>query len=163
MMAQWHMGIATWLGVTFLLGSSLLGTSSSCNTQLPPLGPRLLSAKAFFGKVMQVCSKEILAYARTIRHDKLHTILHMVCDNYKVCKAFARKGVPKPMYDCILKALDKQSSHLTRLHISEAYNETSREALECLQEIQRSIPLDIQAMEDAVAVARQAILTFGWT
>nr|XP_054918453.1 uncharacterized protein LOC129380707 isoform X1 [Dermacentor andersoni] len=165
MMVHRHMGIARPLGALFLLGASLLGPSFSCNTKLPPLGPRLLSAKALFGEVMRVCKNYILAYAKTMAPDKVHRTILAFCTHYNTCKSFARNGAPELVYDCTLQVVRKQQglSNVTSLHISEAHVETSQKALECMWKVYRSRPLDMQAMDDAVAVGRQAVLTFGWT
>ncbi|XP_070382681.1 uncharacterized protein [Dermacentor albipictus] len=164
MMVHWHMGIARPLGVLFLLAASLLGPSFSCNTKLPPLGPRLLSAKALFGEVMRVCKNHILAYAKTMAPDKVHRIIFAFCTHYNTCKSFARNGAPEVVYNCTLQVFRKQLiPNVTSLHTSEAYVEASQKALECLWKVYRTHPLDIQAMDDAIAVGRQAVLTFGWT
>ncbi|XP_077492774.1 uncharacterized protein LOC144103928 isoform X4 [Amblyomma americanum] len=139
-MPQWYMPTAIPLAIVCVLSSSLLDPAGTCNTRLPPFGPRLFRAKVLFGEAMRLCSKELLAVAKTIPPHKLNKFL-----------------------DCILVGVRYESAPVYRdLKISLAFKQAAEKAVGCLKAL-IGPSVDRQAIDDAVAFARQAILTFGWT
>ncbi|XP_077492773.1 uncharacterized protein LOC144103928 isoform X3 [Amblyomma americanum] len=140
-MPQWYMPTAIPLAIVCVLSSSLLDPAGTCNTRLPPFGPRLFRAKVLFGEAMRLCSKELLAVAKTIPPHKLNKLLVMSCMWYNKCKDAIQENTKEPFLDCILVGVRYEG---------------------CLKAL-IGPSVDRQAIDDAVAFARQAILTFGWT
>ncbi|XP_075532239.1 uncharacterized protein LOC142564918 isoform X3 [Dermacentor variabilis] len=64
------MGFAA-LIIVFGAMQYIVDPGSTCKTQLPPFGPRLLTAKAVFGNIMRRCHKEILEYTKTLPPQKV--------------------------------------------------------------------------------------------
>ncbi|XP_077492772.1 uncharacterized protein LOC144103928 isoform X2 [Amblyomma americanum] len=162
-MPQWYMPTAIPLAIVCVLSSSLLDPAGTCNTRLPPFGPRLFRAKVLFGEAMRLCSKELLAVAKTIPPHKLNKLLVMSCMWYNKCKDAIQENTKEPFLDCILVGVRYESAPVYRdLKISLAFKQAAEKAVGCLKAL-IGPSVDRQAIDDAVAFARQAILTFGWT
>ncbi|XP_075728415.1 uncharacterized protein LOC119165656 isoform X2 [Rhipicephalus microplus] len=123
-----------------------------CNTQLPRMGPRLFHAKALFGDIMRACKKELVAYAKTIPSDKMATVLKLGCSIYNACKSLIQKDT-----------LRQSSPHYTRLNLTKAHREVAANALACAWDVVAAHPSNIEALDDAAALTRRVVLTFGWT
>nr|XP_054934448.1 uncharacterized protein LOC126544170 isoform X2 [Dermacentor andersoni] len=125
----------------FILGACVVNPGSSCNTQLPRMGPRLLHAKALFGKVFRVCKEDLVAYAKTIPSDKLRI-----------------------SYECMLQPVHNESSlYYTRLNLTKEHMHAADKAMACAWKVVGNSTTYIQALDDAAALVRHAALNFGWT
>ncbi|XP_075532076.1 uncharacterized protein LOC142564798 [Dermacentor variabilis] len=156
-----HVHTTTLLG--FILGACVVNSGSSCNTQLPRIGPRLLQAKALFGEIFRVCKEDLVAYAKTIPSDKLRFVMQMTCAQYNICKALIRTEAQQS-YDCMLEQVHNESSlHYTRLNLTKEHMHAADKAVACAWNIVGNSTAYIQALDDTTALIRHAALTFGWT
>nr|XP_054934447.1 uncharacterized protein LOC126544170 isoform X1 [Dermacentor andersoni] len=147
----------------FILGACVVNPGSSCNTQLPRMGPRLLHAKALFGKVFRVCKEDLVAYAKTIPSDKLRIVMQMGCAQYNICKALIRTEAQQS-YECMLQPVHNESSlYYTRLNLTKEHMHAADKAMACAWKVVGNSTTYIQALDDAAALVRHAALNFGWT
>ncbi|XP_077529418.1 uncharacterized protein LOC144141799 isoform X2 [Haemaphysalis longicornis] len=118
--------------------------SSACNTQLPSIGPRLFRAKALFGDAMRLCKSEILRFARKIPPEQLGKLLQYSCSRYNICKGNIEGYIGTPlnkMFSCLMQEIELKV---------------------CLRKFDTAVS-DLQTLDDTVAFARIAVLTYGWT
>nr|XP_054934476.1 uncharacterized protein LOC129388366 [Dermacentor andersoni] len=115
---------------------------STCPTQLPRVGPRLLRAKALFGDVMRMCKKEVLAYANCIPPQKLRHVVRIVCEIYNCCRPLGEDSNFKPMADCI---------------VSKTLNQV------CLAKVAKKSGWGLQTIDDSTAFGVKFVYSFGWT
>ncbi|XP_072141002.1 uncharacterized protein [Dermacentor andersoni] len=105
------------------------------------MGPRLLHAKALFGKVFRVCKEDLVAYAKTIPSDKLRI-----------------------SYECMLQPVHNESSlYYTRLNLTKEHMYAADKAMACAWKVVGNSTTYIHALDDAAALVRHAALNFGWT
>ncbi|XP_077492775.1 uncharacterized protein LOC144103928 isoform X5 [Amblyomma americanum] len=124
-MPQWYMPTAIPLAIVCVLSSSLLDPAGTCNTRLPPFGPRLFRAKVLFGEAMRLCSKELLAVAKTIPPHKLNKLLPGLGDFTTMCHARTRSGARSaPLYTGRAAVLE-QTTELSGPDVSQAASEWS--------------------------------------
>ncbi|XP_050049955.1 uncharacterized protein [Dermacentor andersoni] len=150
--------------IIFAAMQYIVHPGSTCRTRLPPIGPRLLTAKATFGEVMRRCTKEMHAYSKTIPPQKLHQLVPILCSMYNTCIPLAEEKNLKPVLDCGLTMLMNKSSLLyTKLHLPIEYTYTGEKALVCFVNVLESTGAGIQAIDDTTAFFRMAVFTYGWT
>ncbi|XP_077529419.1 uncharacterized protein LOC144141799 isoform X3 [Haemaphysalis longicornis] len=114
--------------------------SSACNTQLPSIGPRLFRAKALFGDAMRLCKSEILRFARKIPPEQLGK-----------------------MFSCLMQEIELKTNFATaKFNLSDSSGSDASNFLVCLRKFDTAVS-DLQTLDDTVAFARIAVLTYGWT
>ncbi|XP_077529422.1 uncharacterized protein LOC144141800 isoform X2 [Haemaphysalis longicornis] len=117
-----------------------LDCSSACNRQLPPIGPRLLRAKALFGEAVRACKNEMVQLIRKIPPQHLGK-----------------------MFPCFMKKVEDTGKFAnTKFNLSESSLSDARNVLLCLQK-QDTEKFDLQTVDDIMAFGRMVILTYGWT
>ncbi|XP_070382711.1 uncharacterized protein [Dermacentor albipictus] len=137
---------------------------STCRTQLPPVGPRLLRAKALFGDIMRTCKKEVLAYAKYIPPQKLRHVVPIVCEIYNCCRPLGEDSNIKPMVDCIVSKTRNQSSLLyTKVKLSPNFGNAARDSTVCLGKVAGKSGWGLQTIDDGAAVGVKFVYSFGWT
>ncbi|XP_075532235.1 uncharacterized protein LOC142564917 [Dermacentor variabilis] len=137
---------------------------STCRTRLPPIGPRLLTAKATFGEFMRRCTKEMNAFTKTIPPHKLRQLVPIVCSMYNTCIALAEEKNLKPVLDCGMSMLMNKSSLLyTKLQLPIEYTYTGEKVMVCFFKVFESTGAGIQAVDDTTAFFRMTVFTYGWT
>ncbi|XP_049511217.1 uncharacterized protein LOC125939813 [Dermacentor silvarum] len=120
----------TSMAILIVFGLYILDSGTPCNTELPPVGPRLLRAKALFGEGMRVCKKEIVAYANTIPSQKIRKILQASCSAFNTCKTLAQEDNLEPAYQCLVsQAQSTTSPSALWLNMSDEYRDATQGAL----------------------------------
>ncbi|XP_054934475.1 uncharacterized protein [Dermacentor andersoni] len=135
----------------FVITPYIMNPGSSCRTQLPPMGPRLLQAKAFFGKAVRECKNEMLAYAKTIPPHKLRQVVQVACSIYHSCMSSVKE-----------QHIDPSSLYYTKVKLPIEFGYASRDFVRCLGNVTKNSGLTITAIDDAVTFAMKAMLSFGW-
>ncbi|XP_054934474.1 uncharacterized protein [Dermacentor andersoni] len=147
----------------FVITPYIMNPGSSCRTQLPPMGPRLLQAKAFFGKAVRECKNEMLAYAKTIPPHKLRQVVQVACSIYHSCMSSVKEQHIDPAVECnVSKTLNESSLYYTKVKLPIEFGYASRDFVRCLGNVTKNSGLTITAIDDAVTFAMKAMLSFGW-
>ncbi|XP_077529421.1 uncharacterized protein LOC144141800 isoform X1 [Haemaphysalis longicornis] len=143
-----------------------LDCSSACNRQLPPIGPRLLRAKALFGEAVRACKNEMVQLIRKIPPQHLGKLVIFSCANYNACKDSLEANLRTPlieMFPCFMKKVEDTGKFAnTKFNLSESSLSDARNVLLCLQK-QDTEKFDLQTVDDIMAFGRMVILTYGWT
>ncbi|KAL3216442.1 hypothetical protein MRX96_033086 [Rhipicephalus microplus] len=91
-------------------------------------------------------------------------VLGLGCSIYNTCKSLIQKDTLRQSYDCILQPVRNESSpHYTRLNLTKEHREVAANALACAWDVVAAHPSNIEALDDAAALTRRVVLTFGWT
>ncbi|XP_075728340.1 uncharacterized protein LOC142769202 [Rhipicephalus microplus] len=162
MAGRLFMGIIA-LALWFAVIERVVDPVFSCKP-LPPLGPRLLNAKAAFGEFMRKCHKEIIDYMKTVPPHMVRRIVPLACIEFRKCFPLMADQNYKPFLDCVLPINTNMSSVLyTKLNLTEKYAFTAKAGLECLVKVASELPYGVQAMDDAMTFGMRTIMTFGAT
>ncbi|XP_075532231.1 uncharacterized protein LOC142564915 isoform X2 [Dermacentor variabilis] len=134
--------------------------AASCKAQLPPFGPRLLTAKAIFGEAMRGCMKEMVAFVRTVPSEK---VLYMECQIYNTCIPLAEEHNWQPAIDCAVPMLQNKSSFLyTKIRLPLECGYKAEKALICMAKAIESTGAGLQGIDDAFTLGMKTFLTLGW-
>nr|XP_037273656.1 uncharacterized protein LOC119165656 isoform X1 [Rhipicephalus microplus] len=104
-------------------------------------------------------------YSETVQKSKQgKKVLGLGCSIYNTCKSLIQKDTLRQSYDCILQPVRNESSpHYTRLNLTKEHREVAANALACAWDVVAAHPSNIEALDDAAALTRRVVLTFGWT
>ncbi|XP_075728418.1 uncharacterized protein LOC119165656 isoform X5 [Rhipicephalus microplus] len=69
-------------------------------------------------------------------------VLKLGCSIYNACKSLIQKDTLRQSYDCILQPVRNEA---------------------CAWDVVAAHPSNIEALDDAAALTRRVVLTFGWT
>ncbi|KAL3216443.1 hypothetical protein MRX96_033086 [Rhipicephalus microplus] len=94
-------------------------------------------------------SREPLSAQKHTEHDRIYTapspalnVLGLGCSIYNTCKSLIQKDTLRQSYDCILQPVRNEA---------------------CAWDVVAAHPSNIEALDDAAALTRRVVLTFGWT
>ncbi|XP_075532020.1 uncharacterized protein LOC142564755 [Dermacentor variabilis] len=146
---------------------------SSCNSQLPPLGPRLLRAKSLFGDFMRTCKKELVEMATIIRSTRLRKVVQVACRVYNTCKEstlgkvrredMAQAAYLDPIIECLYDATQNTSSTFyTDLQMPEEFRVVSAIYVNCSRKMAKSGSVLLETLDDGIAYGQKAVYAFGW-
>ncbi|XP_054934470.1 uncharacterized protein [Dermacentor andersoni] len=142
----------------------IVDPGSSCKAEMPPVGPRLLQAKALFGEVMRQCKKEIFVYLKSVPPHLLSKIIPISCAVYHECKRIHEGNELEPVVNCCISAFKNKSAPLyTKLNLSDAYGHGAEAGLVCTLKVAQERGAGLQALDDEIGFMRKAALSFGWT
>ncbi|XP_077529542.1 uncharacterized protein LOC144141986 [Haemaphysalis longicornis] len=144
----------------------LLEVGSTCNTQVPPHGPRLMKAKKFFGDVMRRCSKEITAVVKQVQPSQARKLILWSCQFFNICKESVPAGIDAriAIHDCLVDVLRNESAPAySRLKIpKKEYEEASIKAADCMWDVPGHEDDLMQVIDDVVAFGVRAAINYGW-
>nr|XP_037273657.1 uncharacterized protein LOC119165656 isoform X2 [Rhipicephalus microplus] len=82
-------------------------------------------------------------YSETVQKSKQgKKVLGLGCSIYNTCKSLIQKDTLRQSYDCILQPVRNEA---------------------CAWDVVAAHPSNIEALDDAAALTRRVVLTFGWT
>ncbi|XP_077529642.1 uncharacterized protein LOC144142108 [Haemaphysalis longicornis] len=149
--------------ILFLLSSGMMTQYiEACNSEIPPAGPRLHRAKAFFGKSIRDCHKEILAEATMIPPHKLRKTVIAFCEVVNACRTNFPEHTVATVVDCYNDALQNKSSvFYTEIKLPYDFAKAVNAATECLKKNNISA-VPYQVVDDGLAFWKRAVLSYGW-
>ncbi|XP_075532265.1 uncharacterized protein LOC142564939 isoform X2 [Dermacentor variabilis] len=134
---------------------------SSCNTRLPPLGPRLLRAKSLFGDFMRTCNKELVEMANIIRSTRFRKVVQISCRMYNTCKESTWEKIPiQDMTQA--EFVEPSSEFYTDLKMPEEFRLGAANYMTCMHKMGMTLSVLPETMDDALAYGHKAIFAFGW-
>ncbi|KAL1421760.1 hypothetical protein MTO96_022809 [Rhipicephalus appendiculatus] len=86
---------SVWKIIAITVMANAVNPGSTCNRQMPGIGPRLLSAKAVFGDVMRTCKKEIVELAKVVPSADVKRLVRGYCHYYNACKEMVMEEMHK--------------------------------------------------------------------
>ncbi|KAL3215672.1 hypothetical protein MRX96_033515 [Rhipicephalus microplus] len=151
----------------FVFLACLVDPGMPCRKKMPPLGPRLLRAKALFGNFMRECKDLIFAVAKAIPPPKVHEVTERGCRLYNACKPSTNEAQPDVLYDCLNLAFADAVRTFTvispPLPRGEEIQRAAQNYMVCGVGVAKKYSISLETLDDVMAVAYTAIHSFGWT
>ncbi|XP_077529420.1 uncharacterized protein LOC144141799 isoform X4 [Haemaphysalis longicornis] len=115
---------------------------------------------------MRLCKSEILRFARKIPPEQLGKLLQYSCSRYNICKGNIEGYIGTPlnkMFSCLMQEIELKTNFATaKFNLSDSSGSDASNFLVCLRKFDTAVS-DLQTLDDTVAFARIAVLTYGWT